>query len=95
MSREIYEDKRWDIARGQVFRNSRLCQICQDEGITTVARHVDHIIPLFRGGAHYDLDNLQPLCADCHHKKSKAEQIQRKPFQYGLDGLPLDPDMWK
>ena len=40
------------------------------------AREVDHVIPLFRGGAPYDMDNLQTLCGGrdgCHARKTASE----------------------
>ena len=38
------------------------------------ANQVDHIIPIFRGGAWWATDNLQSLCARCHTAKSRQEQ---------------------
>lgn len=32
---------------------------------------VDHIIPLARGGAPYDIDNLRLTCLRCNRKKGK------------------------
>ena len=34
--------------------------------------HIDHIMALQFGGTN-DIDNLQALCAECHHKKTVAE----------------------
>ncbi len=39
------------------------CHYCGDP-----AQHVDHYIPLARGGAH-TLDNLRPACAPCNRSK--------------------------
>lgn len=36
--------------------------------------HVDHIIPIHKGGCGSGLDNIQVLCRDCHHKKSGLER---------------------
>lgn len=36
--------------------------------------HVDHIVPLFKGGAGIGLDNVQVLCVPCHHKKTAEER---------------------
>ena len=37
--------------------------------VITPMELVDHIIPIAEGGALYDLENLQSLCAACHNKK--------------------------
>ena len=37
--------------------------------------HIDHIIPLSRGGAH-SIGNLQPLCAYCNISKGNSLQIE-------------------
>ncbi|MER7967773.1 HNH endonuclease [Streptomyces sp. NPDC096080] len=34
---------------------------------------LDHIVPIFEGGAVEDLDNLGLICEPCHLDKSKAE----------------------
>lgn len=41
------------------------CLRCSVTGIKLVA---DHVVPLYRGGAH-DLSNIQPLCARCNFLK--------------------------
>ena len=38
-------------------------------GRVVAAEHVDHIVPLRKGGTH-DESNLQALCARCHSKKT-------------------------
>jgi 5-methylcytosine-specific restriction protein A len=37
----------------------------------------DHIIPLFKGGKEFDMENLQTLCSRCHNKKSAKEARER------------------
>lgn len=37
------------------------------------ATHVDHVVPLERGGARFDEGNLQPLCAPCHSRKTARQ----------------------
>lgn len=48
--------------------------ICEMHGryCTGKATEVDHIIPLFEGGAD-DLSNLRGVCHECHYIKSRAE----------------------
>lgn len=36
--------------------------------------HVDHIVPIHKGGRGSGLDNIQVLCRDCHHRKSGLER---------------------
>ena len=55
-----------------------------------VATEVDHVVPLFKGGAALDEDNLQPLCKPCHRRKTNDE-LMRNPKEYGDDGYPLNP----
>lgn len=47
-----------------------VCEYCQ---IERRARHQDHIIPRWQGGAD-DVANYQYLCANCHQDKTLDEQ---------------------
>ncbi len=69
------EDKRgldpptWKRARQICFATKgRSCHIRLSR-CTRVATQVDHIVPLARGGAKYDQDNLQPSCRHCNLSK--------------------------
>ena len=73
-----YHSTRWKRTRAIVLQHSPLCSACHDAGRVTPARVVDHITPVRRGGAFYDLDNLQPMCDACHNSKSGKES-------HGLD----------
>ena len=46
------------------------CAICK---IKITKFEIDHIVPLSAGGSN-DIDNLQPLCNDCHKQKTKEEK---------------------
>ena len=63
--------------RHEVFkRDGYRCVECGasvDDGATL---HIDHIIPLSRGGSD-ELDNLQTLCKDCNMNKSNLYQKPR------------------
>ena len=51
-----------------ILRRSPLCVKC-GQG----ASQVDHIVPIRKGGARLDPDNLQPLCHSCHSSKTATE----------------------
>ncbi|MBO4313157.1 MAG: HNH endonuclease [Desulfovibrio sp.] len=38
--------------------------------------HVDHIIPISKGGDEWDLNNLELSCPDCNLQKSTREEIE-------------------
>ena len=50
--------------------------------------HMDHVVPLSRGGAH-SIDNVQPLCQTCNLRKHTKTEDYRGKF-YKLVALPLD-----
>lgn len=80
----------WDIYNGkrQTLRDKALIQrfieihryvaACAHCGLTGGKFHVDHIIPLSRGGRD-ELENLQFLCVRCNLKKSNRYD-SRKPL---------------
>jgi 5-methylcytosine-specific restriction enzyme A len=72
----------------RILEHEPLCRTCKDEGRFTAATELDHVIPLFKGGLDHE-SNLQPLCTDCHGKKSAAERGHRfKPkTPLGLDWI--------
>lgn len=71
----------WFDAREQTLnRDGWQCQLCGMENDEHVARynhslHVHHLTPVSDGGAKFELDNLQSICAECH-----SEQHNGKPF---------------
>ena len=69
-------DKQWKRLRDAFIKSNPLCLHCEQRGVTTAAREVDHVIPfdgvndpkrLYSG-------NLQSLCRRCHAVKTKREQ---------------------
>ena len=60
----------WRRIREQVFIRDKYT--CQDCGRIGGQLECDHKVPVSQGGTD-DMDNLQTLCADCHHPKTKAE----------------------
>lgn len=75
-------------------RSNGLCELCLDEGLTTVADVVDHEVPLALGGLDVD-GNTRNLC-DRHHAIVTAEQFgHRQPSGgKGIDasGRPTSVD---
>jgi len=64
-------DSRWRKARALFLKQHPLCAFCQAEGKVVPATVVDHIIP-HRGDQRlfWDQTNWEPLCKECHDKKT-------------------------
>lgn len=58
--------------RDRRLKAEPLCRHCKSAGIVRIAKEVDHIVPLDKGGTDTD-DNVQSLCLDCHKAKSATE----------------------
>jgi 5-methylcytosine-specific restriction protein A len=55
-------------------RDGRICYVCHLPGADTV----DHVIPIWKGGAKVDPSNLAAIHADpCHAEKTIAENRER------------------
>ena len=62
--------RRWQAVRIKAFeRDGYRCTKCSRPG----ALEADHVIPLEKGGAEYDLGNIQSLCRRCHLAKTEDE----------------------
>ena len=60
---------RYDVLKRDGFR----CQICGRTAQDGVKLHVDHIIPVSKGGK-TEMNNLRTLCSDCNKgKKDKYD----------------------
>jgi 5-methylcytosine-specific restriction protein A len=69
----------WMTTRNRIFRRDNgLCQCadCRATGRLLVAHQVDHVVPLWEGGADVDA-NLQAINAECHRLKTAAEAERR------------------
>lgn len=59
-------DTRWRAFRAGILRRDKgLCTI-RAAGCTTLAEHVDHVIPLAMGGEKYDPANCRAACEHCN-----------------------------
>jgi 5-methylcytosine-specific restriction endonuclease McrA len=66
-----------DLAAYFVEIGAHYCAYCDGP-----AEHLDHVVPLARGGAHV-LGNLLPACADCNLEKSA-----RDPYEFLAERFP-------
>lgn len=69
----FYSSSAWRKTRKAFLTEFPLCLHCEEEGVVTPAKVVDHIVQRSKGGADFDWSNLQPLCARHHDMKSSAE----------------------
>lgn len=53
--------------------------------------HVDHIVPLFKGGAGFGLSNIQVICVACHRQKTIEERVGDT-FDENLNLQDIDND---
>lgn len=65
---------RWAQYSRNRLKKHRLCVICQEEGIITIARVTDHIVPMSEGGSEWDDSNHQSLCIAHHNSKTAKEK---------------------
>ena len=65
---------RWQKARRLFMASNPLCKQCADSGRVSPTEVVDHIVP-HKGdiGLFWDEGNWQPLCRQCHDRKTLAE----------------------
>lgn len=63
--------------RARWLRDHPLCVECDKAGRVTAGDVVDHITPLWQGGADDYETNGQTLCRDHHDEKTKAEAAER------------------
>lgn len=63
----------WMRVRLKWFRLHPLCVSCESQGFIVAAEELDHIVPLFKGGAD-DESNYQSLCVPCHKEKTRLDR---------------------
>lgn len=74
--RQTWNKAEWALARKRAIASKDpVCAICQGlidldaPAFSPLAVEVDHIVPRSRGGAIYDIDNLQLTHSRCNRKK--------------------------
>ena len=92
--RNVYKTALWQRVRREQLQREPLCRHCKEAGIIRPAAHVDHIIPISKGGEWFPgPDGLQSLCAECHSiKTAKDEGRSSRTLVAGCDanGIPTD-----
>jgi 5-methylcytosine-specific restriction protein A len=78
----------------RLARTDGLCEMCEAEGLVTLATVVNHKVPLARGGEDID-SNTENLCARhdtevTARQFGKAQPVQAKGI--GRDGRPTSAD---
>lgn len=68
--------RRWMELRASWLRLHPLCCDCEAQGVTRVADEVDHVIPLWQGGAD-DEGNYASRCQE-HHKVKTAREAKER-----------------
>lgn len=71
---QIYCTTRWRKLREKILnKHGGLCAECEQNGLTTEAKIIHHIIPWKEGETQaerlelvWDEENLMPVCEDCH-----------------------------
>ena len=69
----ISDELRFDVFRRDNYR----CKICGSSSDQGVQLHVDHVVPISKGGKS-DFDNLQTLCERCNIGKSNKSFTNEK-----------------
>lgn len=65
---------RWRRVAKSFLQKHPLCAECERKGVIRMATCVDHIVP-HRGNTalFWDSSNWQPLCQECHSRKTASE----------------------
>ncbi|APW48398.1 hypothetical protein RA876_12445 [Rhodoferax antarcticus] len=78
----------WQKLRAHVLDGEPLCRQCTSEGHTTVATDVDHADG---NPGNNSMTNLQPLCHQCHSRKTAKDHRKRVACGCDVSGTPADP----
>ena len=80
-SADEYHTARW-TRESKAFRIAHpLCRRCESKGIIRATEVTDHIRPPKVYGDFWDKKNWQPLCKNCHDRKTRLED-QRPEYRY-------------
>ncbi len=65
-TRAKYNSTAWRKCRASYISRHPVCEECEKQGLTVMAREVHHRVPLSEGGSLLAESNLQSLCHKCH-----------------------------
>ncbi|MCV0428380.1 MAG: HNH endonuclease [Roseibium sp.] len=102
MAKWPYNTALWQKLRRRKLAAAPVCHPCWLRGEVTLAKAVDHIVPISDGGNPFPpLDGLMSMCERCHNEKTAAnDRAGAKPFArkvkgFDANGDPVDPsDDW-
>jgi 5-methylcytosine-specific restriction endonuclease McrA len=96
-----YNTLAWRNLRQAKLSAQPLCEPCEMRGRTTLARAVDHIVAIAKGGPAFPpLSGLMAMCEACHNAKTNAVDhpnatgFRRALKGFDLNGNPIDGDGW-
>ena len=88
----LYRTYRWQKIRKAHITEHPLCEMCLQQGKTTLAKVVDHITPHRGNEVLFYSGPFQSLCY-AHHNSTKQKMEKREVIIGGnVDGSPLDPN---
>ena len=70
----FYHTNAWKLASASFLADNPLCVECKKTGRLEQAKVTDHIIPKAVCRDPWDTANWQPLCRNCHSKKSAKDK---------------------
>ena len=70
---KFYNSWTWRKFRKFYINRNPLCVVCLAVGVDTIAKVVDHIIPIALGGEKLKENNVQSMCTVHHNSKSGEE----------------------
>jgi 5-methylcytosine-specific restriction endonuclease McrA len=78
--------------RDKLLKQEPTCRYCRQKNPPriTLATIADHVVPIAKGGAVHDINNLAPACPDCHDAKTRRDNGWKAKPRIGLDGWPCD-----
>ena len=73
-------------------RDNYTCQICGKQMFDEVGLHIDHIVPISKGGKSVE-SNLQVLCDKCNSRKGSRETMYTESLFDDVFGIKSSNDM--
>lgn len=90
-NKHIYNSKAWKDISSLRLAEEPLCRLCSFTKKITPAKHVDHIVPISKGGDPYDYNNTQSLCIACHSIKTREDEGATVNWGCDEHGNPISP----